>query len=300
MTSCTTGAFNVAVGGNALESITTNAGSTAVGNESIRYNTGANNTAVGEESLFGVGGSSTGANNVAMGWHALHDLTTAANNVAIGYNAHGTVTTGGTNTSLGASAGVLLTTGAECLHLGQNVASANTTGNNTINIGYNTTSSSATVNHELTIGNSNISSFRCNTTSISSLSDERDKAQITDLPEEAGIDFINKLKPRTFYWDRREWYDNGVSDGSKIKPDYKSWKTNSGQRMGFVSQEVQTAIAGLKYMEDSKIISVAETTIGDTVVEKLEFAPNQLITPLIKAVQQLSAEVESLKAQLGA
>lgn len=60
--------------------------------------------------------------------------------------------------------------------------------------------------------------------------------------------------------------------------------------MGFVAQEVQTAIDGFKYMEDSQVV-------GGT-PEKLEFAPAYLITPLIKAVQQLSAEVESLKAQL--
>ena len=46
----------------------------------------------------------------------------------------------------------------------------------------------------------------------------------------------------------------------------------------------------MKYMEDSKMVGGTE--------EKLEFAPAQLVTSLVKAIQQLSAEVESLKAQL--
>jgi hypothetical protein len=68
--------------------------------------------------------------------------------------------------------------------------------------------------------------------------------------------------------------------------------------MGFISQEIQTAIDGVKYMEDSQVILRGETMAGVNSIEKLEFAPAHLITPLIKAVQQLSAEVESLKAQL--
>ena len=104
------------------------------------------------------------------------------------------------------------------------------------------------------------------------------------------------MKPRTFFWDRREWYDDGTPDGSKIKTDYINWKSNSGQRMGFISQEVQTAITGKKYMEDSQVITVAETVIGDSTVEKLEFAPAHLITPLVKAVQQLIARIEVLEA----
>ena len=38
-----------------------------------------------------------------------------------------------------------------------------------------------------------ISSLRCNTTSISSLSDQRDKTEIVNDP--IGLDFINKVRP---------------------------------------------------------------------------------------------------------
>ena len=76
-------------------------------------------------------------------------------------------------------------------------------------------------------------------------------------------------------------------DGSKIKPNYREWKSNSGQRMGFIAQEVQTAIDGLKYMEDSQIVN------GTT--EKLEFAPMHFITPIIKALQQIIDRIEVLE-----
>ena len=61
--------------------------------------------------------------------------------------------------------------------------------------------------------------------------------------------------------------------------------------MGFIAQEVEELIAGHKCLEDSGMVSSGG-------VDKLEFAPAHLITPLIKAVQELSAEVEALKAQL--
>ena len=227
----------------------------------------------------------TGANNVGLGLNALGSNVTANNNTAVGYNAL-YACTATQNSALGLQAGDGITTGTNSTCLGQE------SDNSAVDAG-----------NEFTMGNSSISNLRCNDTSISSLSDERDKTQIEDLPEEAGLGFINNLKPRTFYWDRREWYDEEVAnedgsisivkhdpDGSKVKPYYRRWRSNSGQRMGFISQEVQTAIDGLKYMEDSQIVN------GTT--EKLEFAPAHFITPLIKAVQQLSAEVESLKAQL--
>ena len=156
-------------------------------------------------------------------------------------------------------------------------------------LGNNSQSTTATVNNTLTLGNTGHNNLRCNDTSISALSDERDKAQITDLPEAVGLDFINALRPRTFYWDRREWYDDGIPDGSKIKPNFRSWKSNSGMRMGFVAQEVDSKITGEKCLEDSGMITKDNP-------DKLEFAPAHLITPLVKAVQQLTKRIEALEA----
>jgi len=111
------------------------------------------------------------------------------------------------------------------------------------------------------------------------------------LPDSAGLELINKLRPITYYWDRREWYDSGVTpDGSMIKRDYRSWKSNSGQRQGFIAQEVEVAISGHKSLEDSQVVSGT--------VDKKEFAPQHLLTNAIKAIQQLSAENKDLLARI--
>jgi len=178
------------------------------------------------------------------------------------------------NTVIGHSAGDLLTTGEQ----------------NTC-IGWGSDPSGSGGANQFTLGGSTINNLRCNDTSISSLSDQRDKAEITDLPESAGLDIINALRPVTYFWDRREWYEDGTPDGSKIKPDYRRWKSNSGLKYGFIAQEVQATIADEKCMVDSGIVT-------DDNPDKLEFAPQHLLTNAIKAIQQLSAEVETLKAKV--
>jgi hypothetical protein len=174
---------------------------------------------------------------------------------------------------------------------GNNALDSNTTGDYNIALGYNSDSSSATVNGQCTLGDVNISNLRCNDTTISSLSDQRDKTEITDVPNEMGLNLINKLRPVTFYWDRREWYDNGTPDGSKIKHNYNNQVANSGQRHGFIAQEVLESINGIKSLEDSQVVTTDNP-------DKLEFAPAHLITPLVKAVQELAAQNATLLARI--
>ena len=158
-------------------------------------------------------------------------------------------------------------------------------------LGYTSSSSATSVSNEITLGNSSVTNLRCNDTTISSLSDQRDKAEITDLPESAGLDIINALRPVTYYWDRREWYKDGIPDGSKVKTEWRRWKTNSGLRYGFIAQEVKATIADEKCMADSMIVT-------DNNPDKLEFAPQHLLTNAIKAIQQLSAENKALIARI--
>jgi hypothetical protein len=286
-----TGIDNTAVGYGAMKEAATAEYNVAIGNLAMKSNTTCdNNTAVGYQAMEALDATShTNGNNVAVGAHALEACTTGINHTMIGTDAgkNGTTFTG--NTLIGKHNGQNIT-GNNNAGVGYNGSDGATGSTNCGCWGYSAANSAADASNEVTLGNPSISNLRCNDTSISGLSDQRDKTQIEDLPDAAGLDFINSIQPRTFYWDRREWYENGVPDGSKVKTNYKRWKENSGQRMGFIAQEVQPAIAGLKYMEDSGVVN------GNA--EKLEFAPSHLITPLVKAVQQLSAEVESLKAQL--
>jgi len=287
----TTGHSNVAIGDDAMTDNSTGYQNVAVGRLALGDNTTAtDNTAVGNEALRA---NTTGTRNLAVGPYALDANTTSTNSTAIGYQTL-TQHTGSSGhlTAVGAYALFSETTGYYTTAVGYYAGSNLTSGYDNIIIGRNAQPTSATVSGECTLGTTTVTNLRCNDTTISSLSDERDKTNINDLPDSAGLELINKLRPVTFHWDRREWYDNGTPDGTKVKPDYHSWKANSGLKQGFIAQEVETAIAGEKCLEDSMVVTGT--------AEKKEFAPAHLLTNAIKAIQQLSAENKALLARIEA
>jgi hypothetical protein len=69
---------------------------TYVGGYAGYYQTGGYNTALGSGALLGASGTSTGSNNVAVGYQALYANTSASSNTAVGYKS-GVKTTSGTN-----------------------------------------------------------------------------------------------------------------------------------------------------------------------------------------------------------
>jgi len=233
---------------------------------------------------------SNGYWNVAIGWNSMNSLTSGNYSVAVGYNTLSAMTTARDCTAIGYTA-LKLATAQRNTGVGFAAGKNITTGENNSCIGNEAQAPSATYGDSFTLGNSNVIHLRCNDTSISSLSDQRDKTNIQDIPDSAGIDFINKLRPVTYHWDRREWYEDGNPDGSQIKADWRRWKPNSGLKQGFIAQEVQTAINGEKCLEDSMIVT-------DDNPDKLEFAPQHLLTNAIKAIQQLSAENQALLARI--
>ena len=171
-------------------------------------------------------------------------------------------TTGNSNTVIGSYAGYNLTTGS----------------NNTV-IGYNTLASSNTVSNEITLGNSSITALRCQVQSISSLSDMRDKKNIRDLP--LGLDFIMTIKPRLFNWDRRDWYESGMADGSKIQ---------ETPTAGFVAQELDEA--------QTKANAEWLNLVLKSNPEKLEATYGNLLPVIVKAIQDLKKENDELKEQI--
>ena len=303
----TTGANNTAYGMNALRLNTTGNNNTTTGIYSLQENTtGGKNTAMGYKALtvnttgnantasgyHALLSNTTGLTNEAYGFEALRGNTTGAQNVGFGHNTLYTNTTSNYNSAFGAQA-LKNSTGTKNTGLGNACLFTNSTGTNNTGSGYGANGSSGTVSNQITLGDANIGSLRCEQTNISGLSDRRDKTNITNLPESAGLGIINALRPVTFNWDRREWYDNNTPDGSKIMLDWRRWKAHSGLRYGFIAQEVQATIAGEKCMSDSNIVS-------DENLDRLEFAPQHLLTNAIKAIQQLSTENEALKVRLTA
>ncbi len=169
-----------------------------------------------------------------------------------GYNLSATTNTQG-NTFIGALAGINLYSGS----------------NNTI-IGYNAQPSSNNVNNEITLGNSSIQFLRCQV-DLSVLSDERDKSNIEPL--NAGIKFINQLRPVKFVWNMR--------DGGKI-----------GQKqIGFIAQEVD------KIQNDFNIKDYLNL-IYSTSEERYEFTQSNLYSVMIKSLQDLSEKNKELKERI--
>ena len=183
------------------------------------------------------------------------------------------------NTCVGLRAGNGITTGTGNVFIGGAAGNNITTQTNVVCLGSGSRATTAASN-EVILGNGSTAALRCTVTGISSLSDFRDKTEITDLT--IGLSFIEKLRPVTFKWDKREWYPDRKPDGS-LKSDVL--------HTGFIAQElfqVQEQFSA-SYL---KISSFSEE--GDT----YDATPGYLLTPAIKAIQEQSVEIKSLKIQL--
>ena len=261
----TIGASNVAVGDNALN-LSTSSNNTAVGAEALASTTtGQSNTGVGELVLRNnVGGSF----NVAMGGQALYSNTSGLENVAYGYLALSENLTSSNNTAIGHKA-LLNTTALDNTAVGHFAGETNTTGINNVFIGRNAQGVAAGSNNTVTLGNSSITTLRCAATTITAISDRRDKKDIQSIP--AGLNFIKELKPVAFKWATR--------DGRKLNiPEF-----------GFIAQDLQQAQTTTK-------ITVPNLVLAEN-PDQLEASPGTLIPILVKAIQELTAKVEALEAR---
>ena len=120
-------------------------------------------------------------------------------------------------------------------------------------------------------------------TSITSLSDERDKKDITDLAY--GLDFIESLNPKQFTWDNRpEKVLDFDEEGNKVESEVES--ANKGKKdFGFIAQEVKTL--------DNDVLRL----VYDENPDKLEMSYGKLVPILVKAVKELSDKVKALEAK---
>jgi hypothetical protein len=158
-------------------------------------------------------------------------------------------------------------------------------------LGYSAQPSSTTVSNEITLGNSSITTLRCQVTSITALSDARDKYDIEDLP--VGLDFINSLKARRFKWDKRDAYFDEITDAdgntNQVAVPKDGSRKSTEWNEGFIAQEVDEAAtaAGADWMN----------LVYKSNPEKLEMTPGKLIPVLVKAIQELTARLEALEAK---
>ncbi len=306
-----TGSFNSGIGEVSLTANTSGEGNTAFGYYTLGYNTtGYSNTAIGCESLLenvdgfnntGVGTQAlvvnkSGSHNTSVGAFSMYENTNGHNNTAVGENAIYNNLIGADNTAVGYNSMYDNTLGSHNTSVGRNSLSDNTIGFYNTAIGYSSGStiltgvnltcigtdaqptSSSAVN-QITLGNNRITTLRCNTQTITSLSDIRDKKNIKDLP--LGLDFIMKIKPRMFNWDKREWYDDNKSDGSKM---------SGTPTAGFIAQELDEA-------QTNEHADWLNLVLKDN-PDKIEATYGNLLPVMVKAIQDLKTEKDELKSEV--
>lgn len=222
----------------------------------------------------GYGGGS-GTYNTAVGVNSMYDITSGERNTAIGDSAGYNIESGSHNTHIGQAAGYDLTTGSQNTLIGSSAGNSGTndlvSGSNNIIIGYQAQATSSIMSNSIVLGNASISSLQCNVQSISALSDERDKTDIQDLT--LGLDFIKAMRPVQFTWNRR--------DGT----------LGTRKEVGFVAQELQEVEMDFNTKDRTHMVN-------DDDPSKLLAAPMQSYPILIKAIQELSAKVDSLQAEV--
>ena len=132
-------------------------------------------------------------------------------------------------------------------------------------------------------------------TTISS-SDERDKLDITDSP--LGLEFINDLRPVSYRWKVGEKTPVLDEDGKPVLDENgeATFTIREGVRKhyGLVSQQVKQA---LDNSGAGDFAGWVKDDMSDPDSHQ-SLSYEQFIAPLIKAVQELSAEVETLKTKV--
>jgi hypothetical protein len=272
----TSGSNNTGIGTNTLFN-TTGSSNTAVGIASLQANTnGANNTGVGSYTLSR---NTAGGSNTALGELSLVENTTGNKNTGVGSNSNYYNTIGNENTSLGASSLYTNATGNGNTALGTNAMKDAVAGNYNTSIGYNSYSTTGTYSNSTAIGyNAAVSGsnqVRIGDTNItyagiqiawSVTSDKRWKKDIQK--SNLGLDFISKLNPVSY----------------KRKND-ESNKTE----YGFIAQELEDTLIK-SGIQDSGIVSKDKDGMYSV-------RYNDLIAPIVKALQEQQTTIETLSLQ---
>jgi hypothetical protein len=213
----------------------------------------------------------TGGHNIGLGNDVLTNLSSGIGNVMIGDTAGKNISTGQYNVFLGYLTGASLITGNRNTALGFG-SGPNGDFTNTSCIGNNALANASNV---VVLGDTAITSLRCAQTSITAISDQRDKIEEGDgrLPIDA-LDFINNVTVRWFKWNMRDGTDRGdAPEAGVFAQELDTIQTDFGVDFGLVDK---------------------------TNPDRLEASPHKLLFPLIEAVQKLSAKVEAQAAEIAA
>ena len=251
--------------------------------------TGNYNTSVGYSTALEI---TTGSFNSAFGSNSLYANKSGSDNCGFGYRSIFSAGTAASRNSAFGSNALLSSSGSANTAIGYNALSSNSSYVNSTGVGAN---AAVTGSNEVQLGDSATRAYAYG--SVLDRSDIRDKADVKDT--NLGLEFIKELRPVDFKWDMREDYKPSF-DGDADPEIYKLANiTHDGSKKrnryhhGLIAQEVKEVLDrnGIDFggYQDHKING------GDDV---LSIGYTELIAPMIKAIQQLSAKVDSLEAQL--
>lgn len=256
--------YNAALGSQALYSLVSGRSNVAAGARAAYNVLASDNVALGTEALYSAVGS-TALMNVAAGYRALYANTSPGGegNVAIGYMALSANTKGAYNVAIGSNALSSNLTGSNNTAVGFNAGPTSSGLSNTTAIGYGATVSSS---NEIRLGNTSVTTIS-GQVAWSFPSDRRDKHDIED--SDLGLDFLMHLRPVSYR------LNNG----------------NGRLDYGFVAQEVEAALGG----RQTNMIQIRPDARGSYL-----FRANDMLSPIVKAMQERQKEIDDLKAEIAA
>jgi hypothetical protein len=279
---------NVSFGYKALTSNASGYGNTAIGIEALTNNTMGNyNVATGGA----LTSNTTGDFNNAYGTLSMPANTSGGNNAAFGDGSLPHNTTGNYNIGVGSWALSNNTTGSFNIGIGD-YTTVDLAGNlnNVIAIGHQTTVLSS---NQAIIGNPSITSIG-GYAGWSNFSDKRAKKNMqANVP---GLSFINQLQPITYNLDLDAIdgllkVDKTGSRAQPLSPELEAINKKAREakekivQTGFVAQDVEKIAQSIGY-------DFSGVDVGETGVYGLRYA--EFVVPLVKAVQELSAQVIEL------
>ena len=290
--SLATGSNNIAIGYNAMQDVVEGARNIAIGRKAFggdldtTADASTNNTFIGYQCGGGNWTTAVSAGNVAIGNYSMDAVLTGANsNTVIGYNCATNLTNGDSNVIIGNTTAETIQTGLRNIIIGAGSNVDDEGRNDSIVIGYGMTSTAG--DEVLRIGaSSNYLTYGFDSGGgISITSDGRIKKDIRD--SDLGLDFINELRPIKYRRKaRRDWPEEFIAPNDPNidkEPNPTEWD-------GFIAQDVKAAAdkLGVEYS--------GWTEDSSNTRQELQYA--MFVIPLVKAVQELSQQVEDLKAKI--
>ena len=186
--------------------------------------------------------------------------------------------------AVGYKAGENVSTGSNNIFLGKETGRyAGTPGGNI-----------TTDDNRIVLGNNNITHLNCKVSTITTPSDARDKADVTNFT--GGLSWINAMRPVTYKWDERvDYVDKEGWDGSAeallaVTPDGTHKK--DPLQIGLLAQEVLEVEKANGYGSNNDT-SLLVDVLADTSAYSLQYG--HLVPILISAIKELSAKVEALE-----